>query len=527
MMTFLLLFFSQSFAKTLTEDFSTRTYLASSTLVWNQALGELHPTAEVQNIQVNFVAQANQSLDLGDGSHGAFNLATAANFATSVDSGLQIIYFNNTAYPILKVTTFDLPAGWTLVPVGNGPLKIFAMGDVNINGTIDCSGGNGTAAVGASPGIGGSARCGGGAGGNGGSVGGNGANGSSPNGGITAGGGGTFGGANGAGGGGGGSFSDSSGALAAGGNGSGVGGTGGNFSGADQLFLIETGGAGGGGGSGGAAVAGSGGGAGGGFIEIHSGRDITIGLAGKVLANGGNGGSGAAGVGPGGAGGGGSIKVWAVGNVTVNNNVDTYALMADTGTAGTVGGVSGGTAQFGRTWIDLGNFLFPGGATYYPNESAQLTSIGNVRFATAAEQLITGIYDVRSTMPVATSFDTAPTSADWTLEVAGSNDSFVSDDTGWQPVASISVLDGKRFVRFRLTLTNSNAITPTRATSMSYIFAANLQDQFPLKSAGCGTLTGSQSRTLDPNQLALIFAALLFPMGFLIFLKFHLFHRPV
>jgi hypothetical protein len=509
MSTLLLFFINFAFAKTVTESFTDRTYFVSGSLNWNQGLHVLQPTAEVQTINTG-AAQPPQTLDFSDGSHGSFDSTRFSYFSSNIDTTNKIIVIDTATFPILKVTSFNLPAGWTLRGSGSAALKIFSQSDVIINGTIDCSGDDGTAA-----GVGGTARCGGGNGGNGGDIGGNGTPGTTPIAPITGGGGGTAGVGVGSGGGGGGSFSDATGAMVAGSNGSGVAGSGGSYTAADVIYQTEKGGAGGGGGSGGNTTVGGGGGAGGGFIEIHAGRNVTVGTNGKVLAKGGNGGSPASNGGPGGAGGGGTIKIWAATAVTVNNNVDTYAFNSAAGVRGTVGVVNGGNAYDGRNWIDLGNFSTPGGATYYPNEPAYFVTIGVVRYITTAQTVTSAPYDVGSTLATPVSFVTVPASADWTIQVAGSNDSFLSDDTGYLAVGQISQLTNKRYMRFKLTLLNSSAVAPTQATSIVYTFNAGTRNDFVLKNAGCGTISKIDSDKNKPWEILI----LLLPLFLLIYLK--------
>jgi hypothetical protein len=60
------------FALTYTETFSTTAAQSSSQLVWNIALGKLHPPLWVENW--NDGAVQDTAFDVGDGHHGAFNI---------------------------------------------------------------------------------------------------------------------------------------------------------------------------------------------------------------------------------------------------------------------------------------------------------------------------------------------------------------------------------------------------------------------------------------------------------------------
>lgn len=69
---------------------------------------------------------------------------------------------------VLKIESFELPAGATLTISGSAAFQVEACGDVTVAGTIDASGGDGGTAVGATPGAAGTAGPGGAVGGIGG-----------------------------------------------------------------------------------------------------------------------------------------------------------------------------------------------------------------------------------------------------------------------------------------------------------------------------------------------------------------------
>src|SRR5262245_41459590 len=120
-------------SSSITEDFSTTTNRdsANTTLVWNQALGQLHHTLSVQNWDEDGVGVSpDVNFSIGDGSDCAFNSSTYANFSIGGDVSGNIIRFDTTAHPELKVTSFQLDATWTLLPVGDNPLVIRSLSDV-------------------------------------------------------------------------------------------------------------------------------------------------------------------------------------------------------------------------------------------------------------------------------------------------------------------------------------------------------------------------------------------------------------
>jgi hypothetical protein len=224
---------------------------------------------------VNVIAGNAQTFSSGsDGSDGAYaptgSSGTVILFDPSQFHGTQV------AANIFNFTTITIPTGVTVKFSGNnvnGPIFLLAQGDVDIEGTLDLSGGNGAPYMPsvntsferqpAIPGSGGFA----------GGVGGNTTQAPLPG--------------NGTGGG-------AAGTLA---NGNGVGG---NYGG-NQLLIPLVGGSGGGGALGSAGVIESGGGAGGGAILIASSTRIII--NGVINANGGQPGGGSSASGGGGSGG--------------------------------------------------------------------------------------------------------------------------------------------------------------------------------------------------------------------------------
>lgn len=492
----------QAFALVITEDFSTTTNKDSATAVWNQALGFVHPTLEIDFQKVGPI-NLNQAVSVSDGSEGAFSLATYANFGSVVGFDITI---DASIHPILKVTSFTLDSGYTLTSI-NGPLVIHSLSTVLINGTIQCSGQAGNAAVGATGGAGGLGRCGGFAGGAGGNAGANGQAGLQPaalpagrgNGGFT--------GATGGGGGGGCSFSND--ALVAGTSAGGAGGASGTcVNDAELLNVVGSAGGGGGGSSG--AEGGGGGGAGGGVVVIHAVGNITISTTGIILAKGGAGGGANTG-GSGGAGGGGTIKLHTPGAISLEGPFGAGGSCADAvGATSPLPGAGvgrGANSSTGRTWLASPSIT---GASFEDPGTLLLTA-GNPKYVITAQKVTTKSLDTRNSSPTFNSIASSPVTGDVSFEVAGSNDNFATDDTGWLNSTLLSSLNTKRYVKFRMTLTNSNATTPTQITSVSVDYTSAFKEDFIFKS-GCGLIKNNSPKN-PLNLFLVIFSLMMIPIA--------------
>ncbi len=501
------------------ESFSSRDLFdaSASTAVWNQALGKIHPSLQA----VDYMPSATPiDFSVGDGSHGAFEPGTYAQFSVNGDISGNKIRLDQSRFPILKVTSFHLAAGWVLEPVGNLPLRIESLTTVRVEGEIWCHGGDGGDAAGATRGVGGTARCGGGNGGDGGSTSANGGNGTSITGTIVTGGqGGNFTGGAAVGGGGGGAWNGSN-PPAHGPNHTASGGTKG-VSQADPTFTTIAGGAGGGGGSGTAAHAGGGGGAGGGAVIIRAVGDVSIGTSptsttGYIYANGGNGGSSNASGGPGGGGGGGSVQILSGGTISIfNTDTVNETSQALNGTGGTnTDPLTGAIGGLGRTWLASQTYyLVAGSAGYTPIEESPVLGANNtVRFAPTAQSAITKAIDLQSTLANIESLTLSPTSADFQVEMRGSSDEFQSDDTGW--TSQLSQVANKRFVKIKFTITTSTPFAPTMIDQASLQFTRGVKKDFDFKSTGCGLIAPNPKP--PTGLMMLVFVGLLLLPAFVL-----------
>lgn len=492
----ILLFSMSAGAAELSETFSTRDNYASGTAIWNQALGKVHPSLQVEDYDDgstgNTVPPAPLAVDVGDGSHGVFNITTYANFSVGGNLAGNVIRLDTSVYPILKVTSFHLEDGWFLEPVGSNPLIIYSLSDIRIEGEIWCHGEVGGTPLGSVPGAGGIGRCGGARGGDGGSGGGTpaaGSNGQSPNGAITGGGGGT--GTAGMSAGGGGSWDAHGGFIATAGSTGGGAGTSSN----DAMFTNYYGGAGGGGGAGfNGGGGGAGGGGGGGTVILHAVGDINIGEApassnGLIKAYGGDGGSSSSNGGAGGGGGGGGVLAFSGGTINLYNNVAANASDAGRGTGGTnASAATGGLGGSGRSWFmapSPANYNFVG--FYQPAEQTPIdTTNGKVLFNAASQNVISRVFEIQSNFATFNSVTATPSSGDFVIAIAGSDDNFGNDDTGF--TTDFSLLTNKRSFKFRVTVTTSNAVSPTMLDALTISYTPGLREKFEMKAAGCGRI---------------------------------------
>lgn len=487
---FIISFFAlHAHSDVITENFSTSANIENSNAILNLYSGVIHPPIEI-NYQVSGPPTIPLNVDVGDGSHGAFEASTYANFGSVVGN---LITIDANVLPILKVTRFRLDAGYTLTSI-NGPLIIYSQSTVEINGIINCTGFDGSPASGALGGAGGLGRCAGYRGGNGGSASQNGVQGLSP---ADLVGGAGFGGntgATGGGGGGAGSYSGNSGLSGT--AGAGAGGSGGAGV-ANHDFTILNGSPAGGGGGGSSTEGGGGGGGGGGTVIIRAVGDVTLSTTGVIDARGGNGGAANSG-GGGGAGGGGSISVFTAGTLYLLNTTAVIQINVNAGSPGiSATGGSGGNGGSGRTW-DLFNIngIDPGSGAESvgsglsnPGDSPPLP-IGEtipIRYITTPVTVVSKSFDTQSSLAEFQSITSTPVSPAIVFQVSGSNDNFIADDTGWLNSSQISNLNKKRYIKFRIILTNTNATTPIQVSAVTINFESGIKENFQFKS-GCGNI---------------------------------------
>ena len=522
-----------AFGATITEDFSSATNFDSenSTAVWNLSTEKLHlppfVTAPVFNDATTPVTLG--AISLGTGEDGVFDASTYADFDTDGGSPNLITLDTSKTYQFISVHIED---GFTITASGNAPLTWLVQGAVQIDGIIDIGGEDGegiSSDVTATP-NGGGACCGGTAGGAGGStlqvaLAGTSANPANNGGGSAGSASGSAG--NGSGGGGGAGYGDQGSAAgstpAGGGAGGAVGSTYDDFH-----VSLRVGGSGGGGGalySLGAANengTGGGGGGGGGVFVLHAGGDITITDNGRVRSQGGNGGGENNAVrlsGSGGGGSGGSIVMFSstLFDNNCDNGVGTVTIDAEGGSEGTgTSGGDGGSGANGRIRIvtsqDITQPANAGGWCIGDSESptilpANVTNVGFVRYATGTDYIVTSkVLDTGNSNPNYNSVTTdSTTTANTTVvtEVAGSRDNFTSDDTGF--TTNINSLDGKRYLKFRVTLHSSSQTETPLVNSITVDFDEQVQSAFNFKVKGCARTAMNEEG---------------FPLGYLVLIVF-------
>jgi hypothetical protein len=275
----------------------------------------------------------------------------------------------------------------------------------------------------------------------------------------------------------------------------------------DPTFTNTYGGAGGGGGSANGADAGAGGGGGGGTVILHAVNDISIGTAGRIFAQGGGGGSTTGTGGAGGGGGAGGILALTGAAINIlNADVVNPTGNAERGAGGEIAGtVSGGLGAAGRNWFSSTEFAYnTAGGFYSPSEQSPL-QIGKVVYESTTQYVVTRSFSVHSSFPEYASVATIPVSSDFLIEVAGSNDDFMTDDTGF--TTNFSLLKNKRYVKFRASITTSNVNTPAMLDMVTITYTPNQRENFEMKAAGCGRVGGSSSS--GPITLLPLFAVLL------------------
>ncbi|MEC9282801.1 MAG: hypothetical protein VX642_08815 [Bdellovibrionota bacterium] len=492
-------------------DLSDSSIKSSGDLILNLADSSIHGPPQVASYQAVSASSTSSQFSIGDGSHGKFDSSTYVNFSENADLSGNVITINTDTYSALYFTSFNLESGWTIRPTGSKPLKIYSQSTVYIDGSIDCSGGNGEAGNDdeTQQASGGTGVCGGANGGAGGyydSVAGslvdasNGSNGgSSVSGGGSPASDGVSGGKGGAGGG----------AYSQAGTGAdqGVNPDGGNSGTAGSNFqndeFSELGG--GSGGSGGAGfysatpandASGGGGGAGGGSILIYAFGDVTVTDNGSILANGGNGGASSQGAGGGGAGGGGSIAIFSAGDIILNNTV---SAVEGSGGSSNSGG-AGGDGGRGRTWVVDSSGTAGGDTLESPD--TQLVARGSVNAASGSFDFISSEIDLENTAPILVqTLITQSLSGSSSLSTSYASGNSSGFSPSYSSLSSFDLNNSFRYWRMKVSLNQDSSGSFSKLTRVGYEYTPNEEDEFNFVSA-CG-LVNPQNQ--QPGFLLLIY----------------------
>jgi hypothetical protein len=102
----------------------------------------------------------------------------------------------------------------------------------------------------------------------------------------------------------------------------------------------------------------------------------------------------------------------------------------------------------------------------------------------------------------------SPASLDFGLEFAGSNDAFVSDDTGW--TTALSDVQGKRYLRLRISVTTSDVKAPDMIDSVTIDYTPSRVDDFAFKAAGCARIDTPSPQPPTGFLLGLVLLILFF-----------------
>ncbi len=230
-----------------------------------------------------------------------------------------------------------------------------------------------------------------------------------------------------------------------------------------------------------------------------AGGNIRINAAGVVKADGGAGwrfADGALKAGSGGGGGGGALRFLSGGSITLASvNVTAIGGAAGSGSAGGDGGIGAS----GRTLFleSTNNYTLNVGTLSAGNPPPSVAGppFNEVGYADDTTYTITSkSYDTQSALPDYLSpaiVDSTPAGTSITYEFAGSSDNFVADDSGFVSLSNISLLNGKRYLKYRVTLaTTDREVSPT-VTSIAIRFD-NTIEKFSFQLASCASVHASQ-----------------------------------
>lgn len=491
---------ASSFADTraLVEDFSTIEQKdTGTTAVWNLSKKALHVPFVIdrsKGLGGNPAAPAQEDdfIDSGSGKDGEFRSGRYDLF--DLNHGLDPSKVTLDTSRIYEFTDFDLASGVTLSGTGSNALRIRVQGDASVVGTIDLAGSNGASAAMGGPGTAGLGGAGGRNGGAGAAAPGGSANGV----GAMTGGGGAKGGdaAAGSAGGGGGGGHKSSGVPSPG-----VGGLGGAAYGSDYLSPIAGGSGGGGGGFQTTQNAsGGGGGGGGGALDFHVTGNLVV--AGHITANGGVGGALGGTLGGAGGGGSGGALRFLLGGTYTNN-----ALIDAVGGAGGTG--LDGTGSDGRIYVGNESGSLAGTGSESPTPPAN--PLGQSFYSTASYDAFTKTYDTLNSRPHYLAVDveaSTPGGSTAEVEIAGSDDAFASDDTGFVPITALAQLEGKRYFRLHAKLQSTSRTNTPQITRITTRYEERTQANFTFGWKGCARVSPRTDRKESDSAIFSILSVL-------------------
>ena len=160
------------------------------------------------------------------------------------------------------------------------------------------------------------------------------------------------------------------------------------------------------------------------------------------------------------------------------------------------------------------NYVTTGGF-YTPGEELPVVNTGNVEFVSTTQSVEMASVDLLQSLAEVTALNVSPASPDFLFEAAGSDDNFVSDNTGW--TTNLISLSHKRYLKLRVSITTSDVNNPTMVDSVTLNYDSVARTNFKLEAAGCGRVerggggAGAPGAALPLAMLLLFFAYLKLP----------------
>ena len=163
--------------------------------------------------------------------------------------------------------------------------------------------------------------------------------------------------------------------------------------------------------------------------------------------------------------------------------VDDGAMTAVAGSAGSAT-VSGGIGSNGIQRFAFVDGLITGTASLGGENPGSVGGVGTTYYSVQSFTAISQAYDTQNSNPHYTSFsktETLNAGDTITYEIAGSNDRFAADDTGFVSTSRITELNGKRYFRIRVVMQAASNTASPSVNSMQVNYDLN----FAYSIAGC------------------------------------------
>ena len=126
-----------------------------------------------------------------------------------------------------------------------------------------------------------------------------------------------------------------------------------------------------------------------------------------------------------------------------------------------------------------------------------MSELGQVEYSNSSSYVAQSLgYDSLNTSPTYSAFalvDSLPGNSTAVLTVAGSDNNFISDNTGFVSLSNISKLAGKRYFKFNIVLQQDTGagteLTPAAVNTFTGDYSGNVQTNFQFSPA-CGNFGG-------------------------------------